>query len=358
MRAMRWSIYCRVVDNFGDIGFAWRLAVDLAGRGEAACLAVDDARALAWMAPDGASGVEVVAWDDEVAGLADVLVETFGCGFPAQVIAKLETAAVHPVCINVEHLSAEAFVERSHGLPSPRFSEGGEPLPIWYFYPGFGERTGSLLREPGLLKRRRTFGSGRDWLAAKGIELRDDERRVSLFCYRNPAVDAVLDTLSTAPTLLLLTPGPAADQVLAHLGPRLQRGALRAACLPALTQPDFDHLLWSCDLNFVRGEDSLVRAIWAGAPFVWQIYPQDDGAHAAKLDAFLDRFLHGAAAPLAADIREMSARWNGLRKGATATRFALPDATTWAAHCRSWRDCLAAQRDLTAGLLEFAASKR
>ena len=58
--------------------------------------------------------------------------------------------------------------------------------------------------------------------------------------------------------------------------------------LPALTQIDYDHLLWACDLNFVRGEDSLVRALWAGRPFIWHIYPQDDGAHAAKLEAFLD----------------------------------------------------------------------
>ena len=355
---MRWSIFCRVVDNFGDVGFAWRLAADLAGRGHAVCLAVDDPRALAWMAPNGASGVEVVAWDDEAAALGDVLVETFGCGFPEQVVAKLKTAQARPVCINVEHLSAEAFVERSHGLPSPRFSEAGEPRPTWFFYPGFNERTGGLLREPGLLERRHNFGDGLDWLAANGIERREGERCVSLFCYRNPAVDALLNALAEEPTVLLLTPGVATDQGLAFLGPRLQRGALRALRVPALTQPEFDRLLWSCDLNFVRGEDSLARAIWAGAPFVWQIYSQDDGAHAAKLDAFLDRFLHGAPAPLAAGIREMFARWNGMREGAEATRFALPDATAWAAHCRAWRDRLATQRDLTVGLLEFAASKR
>ena len=355
---MRWSIFCRVVDNFGDIGFAWRLAADLAGRGETVRLAVDDASALAWMARAGASGVEVVAWDDELATLADVLVETFGCGFPGQVVAKLDMAIARPVRINVEHLSAEPFVERLHGLPSPRFSKAGEPRPTWYFYPGFGERTGGLLREPGLLERRNNFGSGRDWLAAHGIARRDGERCVSLFCYRNPALDTLLNALSQAPALLLLTPGPATDQVLALLGPGLQRGALRAACLPALAQPDFDHLLWSCDLNFVRGEDSLVRAIWAGAPFVWQIYPQDDGAHAAKLDAFLDRFLDRATAPLAAGSRELFARWNGMRERAETTGFALPDATAWAAHCRSWRDRLSGQHDLTTALLEFVASKR
>ena len=76
-------------------------------------------------------------------------------------------------------------------------------------------------------------------------------------------------------------------------------GACRAArcalqALPWLTQPDYDHLLWACDLNFVRGEDSFVRAQWAGRPFVWQIYPQHDGAHARQARRLLDRMLAGA----------------------------------------------------------------
>ena len=77
---MRWTLLCHVVDNFGDIGFAWRLAADLAARGEQVCLAIDDARALVWMAPDGAAGVEVVAWDTATVVASDVLVETFDEG--------------------------------------------------------------------------------------------------------------------------------------------------------------------------------------------------------------------------------------------------------------------------------------
>ncbi len=353
---MRWSIFCRVVDNYGDIGFAWRLSADLAARGEDVRLFVDDRRALAWMAPAGSAGVEVLDWDDAAAAASEVLVETFGCGLPERVDAELAVATHRPVCINVEHVSAESFVERSHGLPSPRFSEAGETRTTWFFYPGFSERTGGLLREPGLLQRRREFGDGRGWLAAMGIERREAERCVSLFCYRNPAVDALLDTLSGAPTLLLLTPGPATEQARALLGPGLRRGALRAVCLSALAQPDFDRLLWSCDINFVRGEDSLVRAIWAGAPFVWQIYPQDDGVHVAKLDAFLDGFVQGAQVPLAAAIRETFAVWNGL--DSTRPMLALPDAAAWAAHSRLWRDRLATHPDLVGTLLEFVASKR
>lgn len=354
---MRWSIFCRVVDNYGDIGFAWRLSADLAARREAVRLFVDDRRALAWMAPAGAAGVDVLDWDDAGAGASEVLVETFGCGFPDHVETGLAAATQPPVCLNVEHLSAESFVERSHGLPSPRISRAGETRTTWFFYPGFGERTGGLLREPGLLQRQHEFGDGREWLAGLGIERREAERCVSLFCYRNPALDALLDTLGEAPTLLLLTPGPATEQAQALLGPGLHRGGLRAVCLPALPQSDFDRLLWSCDLNFVRGEDSLVRAIWAGVPFVWQIYAQDDGAHAVKLEAFLDRFVLGAPAPLAATVRKTFLAWNGLDRGPEGG-FALPDPAAWSGHCRSWRDRLAARPDLVSTLLEFVTSKR
>ena len=355
---MRWSIFCRVVDNYGDIGFAWRLAADLAGRGEEVRLAVDDPAALAWLAPSGAKRVEVVDWKAGATPADEVLVETFGCGFPEEVMARLSTAEKLPVCINVEHLSAEAYVERSHGLASPRFTASGAPLPTWFFYPGFSDRTGGLLREPHLLEQRHRFGDGHDWLVARGVGRRDGERCVSLFCYRNPALNALLSALCEQPTLLLLTPGPATDQALALLGPGLRRGQLRAVRLPALAQSDFDRLLWSCDLNFVRGEDSLVRAIWSSAPFVWQVYPQDNGAHAAKLEAFLDRFLQGAPMPLASDLRELFRAWNGIGEPAPAPLVALPDATAWEGHCRLWRDRLAEQRDLGSSLLEFVASKR
>ena len=354
MAPMRWTVFCRVVDNFGDIGFAWRLAADLGGRGETVRLAVDDASALAWMAPRGAPGVRLESWQRAAAAPADVWIETFGCGFP-------EGAAAAPgrVRVNVEHLSAEAYVERSHGRPSPRFDAEGRPQPLWFFYPGFTERSGGLLREPGLLEQRGLFGDGRDWLHRLGVERREGERSVSLFCYRAPALAALLEVLDAAPTLLLLTPGAATAQAEALLGPGLQRRHLRAIRLPGLAQDDFDRLLWSCDLNFVRGEDSLVRAIWAGAPFVWQLYPQDDGAHAAKLDAFLARLLEGGDPRLAPSLRGLFAIWNGLAAPTgLPTTFALLDVAAWAAQCRRFGERCAGLTDLTSALLEFAASKR
>jgi uncharacterized repeat protein (TIGR03837 family) len=355
---MQWSVFCRVVDNFGDIGFAWRLAADLAGRGERVRLAVDDASALAWMAPKGARGVEIVAWSDGAAPTSDVLVECFGGGLPEAIEAQFAGSAQMPVRVNVEHLSAEPFVARSHGLPSPRFTARGDPWPTWFFFPGFDARTGGLLREPGLLGRRDDFGRGDAFLASLGLVPVPGERRVSLFCYRQAPIAALVDALADAPTLLLLTPGPAADGVLAVLGAERRRGRLRAAALPALAQADFDRLLWSCDLNVVRGEDSLVRAVWAGVPFLWQAYRQDDGAQSAKVAALLDRLLADAPSATASFVRRAFVAWNALEGTADDLAPALRSVPAWTESLRRWRDGLARQSDLTSALLEFVASKR
>jgi len=353
---MQWDLYCRVVDNFGDVGVAWRLAADLAGRGESVRLAIDDASALAWMARDGAAGVEVVGWRDGPSSSPDVVVELFGAGRPP---TAWSAGASAPVFINIEHLSAESYVERSHGLPSPTARPGEPASTTWFYFPGFSDATGGLLREPGVLERRRAFGLGDDWLGSIGVTPRSNERRVSLFCYANDAVADLLEALAAAPTLLLLAPGAAVEQVAAALGASLRRGALRAVRLPLLTQADYDRVLWSCQVNFVRGEDSFVRAFWAGAPFVWQLYVQDDGAHAAKLDAFLARFLDGAPPALAAALRALFTRWNGIGGGALAAPLSEPTLrAAWLAHCARWRERLATQDDLVTRLLRFVEAKR
>lgn len=357
---MQWDLFCRVVDNFGDVGFGWRLAADLAARGEQVRLWLDDPSALAWMAPACAPGVAVGKWAKagaDVSPIADVVVETFGCGLPPAFLASMAARPRPPVWIDVEHLSAESYVGRSHGLPSPRADGPGAGLTSWFFYPGFTEATGGLLREPDLAQRQRDFVRSR-WLRSLGLEsearLTGETRIVSLFCYEAPALPALLDALGTEPTLLLAAAGRAARQVEATLGPTLERGALKAVILPRLSQPDYDRLLWASNLNFVRGEDSFVRAQWAGVPFVWQIYPQHDRAHVAKLDAFLDRFLAEAPAALARPVRGLFAGWNGL-----ADRAALPAFSTcsdWREHCRAWRARLWAQADLGTRLVRFARS--
>jgi uncharacterized repeat protein (TIGR03837 family) len=343
---LRWDLYCRVVDNYGDAGVCWRLAADLAGRGDAVRLFIDDAAPLAFMAPGGMAGVSVLPWPgpgnvhSDPGEPGDVVVEAFGCDLPALAVDGLlraHAADRTSVWINLEYLSAEGYVERSHGLPSPQ----RDGLTKWFYYPGFSARTGGLLREPDLMARRQAFDR-RAWLAGQGIATQPGERVVSLFCYGNTALPWLLAELARAPTLLLLTPGLAQAQVSqAPSGVRLHR-------LGWLSQHDFDHLLWASDLNFVRGEDSLVRALWAGVPFVWQIYPQGDAAHLAKLDAFL----HTLQAPAA--LRGLHAAWNGTPPGPGTV---WPDPQPWQVLCLSQRERLLAQADLSTRLRQFAAEK-
>ena len=113
-------------------------------------------------------------------------------------------------------------------------------------------------------------------------------------------------------------------------------------------QRDFDHLLWATDCNLVRGEDSLVRAIWAGKPFVWQIYPQHDAAHHTKLEAFLDM----AEAP--DSLRQFHRVWNGLE----ATALPALDLETWGQNARDLRAKLLQQADLVSQLLTFRSETR
>lgn len=342
---MRWDLFCRVIDNHGDLGVCWRLARDLAARGDAVRLWVDDAAALAWMAPRGADGVQLLAWTEAAPDdVADAVVEAFGCNPPAAFVQAMAQRRPAPVWINLEYLSAEAYVERSHGLPSPQACG----LTKWFFYPGFTARTGGLLREPGLIEDMAGF-DGQAWLAARGWAPQPPERVVSLFCYEHPQLPAWLPALATQPTLLLATPGPARRQLRALPRPP----GLRLIELPWLTQPDYDRLLWACDLNAVRGEDSFVRAQWAAAPMLWQIYPQRDGVHAAKLEAWLSACLDGAPAALAAAARHAHRHWNGLAAAAAA----LPDLAAWRGWQRVWRQRLLAQDDLTTQLRRFAAVK-
>ena len=296
--------------------------------------------------PHGAPRVEVLHWThanvDTPSG--DVVIEAFGCELPQAFIQGMARRQRPAVWINLEYLSAEGYVERSHGLPSPQFSGAGLGLKKWFFFPGFTAATGGLLRESDLMQRRAAF-DGPAWLRRQGLSRQINERVVSVFCYPNAPVAALLRALSDQPTLVLLTPGAAQDDGLVT---SIDGGThlVRTAALPWLEQTEFDHLLWACDINFVRGEDSWVRAIWAGAPFVWNIYPQHDGAHAAKLEAFLASF--GANA--VPELTELMRTWNGLHAGP----ISLPDISLWREACGRWRDSLIAQDDLSSQLMAFA----
>jgi uncharacterized repeat protein (TIGR03837 family) len=102
-------------------------------------------------------------------------------------------------------------------------------------------------------------------------------------------------------------------------------------------------MLWACDLNLVRGEDSLVRALWAGQAFIWHIYPQDDNAHHAKLEAFLE----WTQAP--ESLRRAHRVWNGMEAGEWPA-FSSSALADWTACVQTARQGLLQQTDLLSQL--------
>lgn len=368
--ANRWDIFCRVIDNYGDIGVCWRLAADLASRGHTVRLWVDNPAPLTWMAPGARQGrwgrITVLDWSlasdaDTLATLqpAQTWVEAFGCDIPSVFLAhQLQTrdpGAPPPAWINLEYLSAEGFAQRAHGLPSPVMHGVAKGCTKHFFYPGFTPAVGGLLREPDLDARQGTFDRAR-WLTEKSIRW-NGEQLVSLFCYEPEALAALVTRWQrqSVATRLLVTHGRAAAAVRAL--PGLLEGLesepawsshLSIDFLEPMTQRDFDHLLWASDLNLVRGEDSVVRALWAGKPFIWQIYPQHDDAHHAKLEAFLD------ALDAPASLRQAHQAWNAIRP----QPMPRPDPAEWASWAQEVRQRLRSQSDLVTRLVEFVTAIR
>lgn len=357
-----WDIFCQVIDNFGDVGVCWRAAAELVARGQTVRLWMDDTSALQWMAPaPHPTDLTVHAWPtqagDVPAQVGDVVVEAFGCEIPppfVQAIAARAEAGKAPAWINLEYLSAEDYVARCHRLPSRLMSGPAAGLTRWFFYPGFTPDTGGLLAEQDLPARQTAFNRT-GWRTARGLQAGDCA--ISLFCYEPPALAQLLAQLQPDQhsadwqPRLLLTPGRATAAVNAAMQALPTSKNIAIHALPICPQPQFDEMLWACDLNLVRGEDSLVRALWAGQPTVWHIYPQHDDAHHAKLNAFLDWL----QAPLS--LRSFHHAWNGMAPPDTLPRLTPQLLREWQVCMLAARQRLQAQTELIGQLLQFVAEK-
>ena len=369
-----WDIFCSVVDNYGDIGVTWRLARQLAAEhGHRVRLWVDEPAAFVALCPQAdaglacqvVAGVEVCHWaaDWQPRALADVVIEAFGCTLPQALVADMRAAERQPLWLNLEYLSAEDWVVGCHGLPSPQ----GQGLRKYFFFPGFVAGTGGLLRERDLLARRQAFqadeAARRAFLAGVGVTLQAQARLISLFAYESPGLGEWLDALvaDAQPTQLLVPRGRILGDLRQWLGETAElepgfvarRGNLQLQVLPFVSQDDYDRLLWCCDFNAVRGEDSFVRAQWAGRPLLWHIYPQQEDAHWDKLEAFLVLYRQGLSARAGQALQQLWRAWNagaGMGEAWLAAQRHWPE---WQEHAQNWCAEQASRPDLAAALEQF-----
>ena len=315
-------LLCKVVDNYGDIGFVYRLAralSDLDGSLRLA-LAVSDLASFAYMAPGlDASlsyqrycGWDVLDWNDAAAcsgwcrehGVRFVL-ECFQCGRPDWLEDYLfggglpagQTAHV----VNLEYLTAEDWAEEFHLLKGGTRSPSVKKV---NFLPGFTPRTGGLLLDRAFMRLLADRGTARASFArsiasraspgggaAAPVDLAPGCCTVLVFSYERdfaPLVRAFERCHAEGERLAVyLAPGRgAASFRTAYEGEGCRFPLVE---LPRLDQEVWDALLASCDLAFVRGEESFARACLASRPFVWHAYRQDGAFHLVKLAALLNR---------------------------------------------------------------------
>ncbi len=372
----RWDIFCTVVDNFGDIGVTWRLARQLVAEHSLAVrLWVDDLRAFERLCPgidihatqQWQEGVDVRHWPadwlpTDVADASDVVIAAFACQLPSAYMDAMAARDKAPLWMNLDYLSAEDWVIGCHGLPSVKYKN----VQKYFFFPGFQVGTGGLLRERGLLEQRRQFQQSseaqREFLLSLGIHPAQDAQLISLFAYENPGLASWLDVMAAdaLPTHLLVPEGRILGDVQRWLGvDGLAPGAVHrresvtVQVLPFVRQDQYDRLLWSCDFNAVRGEDSFVRAQWAGRPLLWHIYRQDEDIHLDKLEAFLTLYTRGLSAPAREAISGLWRAWNGGHAVADQWQVTRKHWPELQKHADAW--CLeqASRADLAAALVQF-----
>ena len=375
----RWDIFCAVVDNFGDIGICWRLSRQLvAEHGIAVRLWVDDLASFQKICAGVDStkmqqqlqGVTIRCWSADTdwakEQVADVVIEALACTIPLayqQVMAQQSSA---PLWLNLEYLSAEQWVEGCHALPSP---QPHLPLQKYFFFPGFTAATGGLLQETNLQQQAAAFianqAAQQAFWANLGINNSTRfKQKVSLFGYDHQQIVSLLQCWQDAKNevLCLVPEGALAQQIMA-LYPALTEkntlslGSLTLVILPFIPQDDYDKLLWACDINFVRGEDSVIRAHWAAKPFIWQIYRQAEQAHLDKLQAFMQRYCAQMPAELASVVQRCWLDWNTDAELAQSWQKFSANCAQIADYNQHWRTQLTANGDLASNLVHFVEKK-
>ncbi len=311
------TVLCKVVDNFGDIGVAWRLCRRLAKIQSKykICLVVDDWEAFSKI-EDGLprrlttqseatkqsisiEGIEIFPWNNnelchEVFSQNDgdrlsVILELFQCGRPEwmETILFKEKLQRTVQIIMIDYLTAEKYAEDFHCLQSLTRSAKVQKV---NFMPGFTEKTGGLViddawQELSVWKKEGpvlVFTYERDWTSLVEALL----SAVSL-----PVVECPKDVSKPPyPPRLLLAQGRGKESFMQALNKVVSTSSTTIVEeLPYLNQTEWDKLMKNCSALVIRGEESMSRACLSGIPFIWQAYPQSEEYQLVKVRALLER---------------------------------------------------------------------
>lgn len=314
------DIFCHVIDNFGDVGIAYRFAKEL----KLACLSCDVRLFVSDLGPlksilpvidslqtvqehEGIVFVDSTKLDNilvDALGTADVLVEAMGCEIPEAVMKKAEQRDT--LIINLEYLSAEKWITEYHMKPSLL----PQPALKKYFYmPGFTPESGGIIIDSRVEKSRQSLSDDRikylnNHLKCFGVSLTDTKDALfgSIFTYARGFDTFLSDIGEIDKNIYLFIFGQKSRESMIQSLHRAQAAVISDAhytlknihvlIMPFLPQTVYDQFLCLTDFNFVRGEDSFVRAILSGKPFIWNAYLQENIYHRVKVEAFLEVFIN------------------------------------------------------------------
>jgi len=270
------DIFSRFIDNYGDISIPLRLAHGLYIDHGVTSNVFLTSNELTQKILDknlfneNINIIDIDNMDNNFLPNANI-VTIFDTQMPISYEAKLTNKNL---LINYEYFSAEQWVDDYH----LRESINKKYKKIFYI-PGVSEHSGVpifAINDKGLYRSKRF-----------------ESNTINFFCYFNENIEASIKVLRIN--------FPQYDSVLHD---RFEKDKSRGKNL--LSFNDFDKALSNSLINFVRGEDSLIRAILAGSPFIWQPYIQENGLHITKLNAFLDHYFIS----LPPQLREIFLIWN------------------------------------------------
>lgn len=311
------DIFCSIIDNFGDIGVAYRFAKEFKNKNphcrtrlfvdkmevfRGICHFIDTSKAVQEHESITYVNSSVVDRDFvEKDGVADVLVEMFACEIPEIVMDHAFTKS--KLLINLEYLSAEDWVEGYH-LKESLLPRG--TLKKYFFMPGFTTNTGGLILNPELEKNRSELSAKRfDFLNkilnsfGRQIDTTENCLFGSVFTYLRNFNNFIRDLSKIDKDVYLFVFGEKSKEGILSSPTKftvestdtnyIKFKNINILMMPFLEQNRYDSLLCHCDFNLVRGEDTLARAVLSAKPFIWNAYLQDNKYQKVKVEALLGK---------------------------------------------------------------------
>ncbi|SFS92349.1 conserved hypothetical protein, PP_1857 family [Succinivibrio dextrinosolvens] len=342
------DVFCDVIDNFGDAGVCLRLCRDFSKKNfevRLFCNNVNILNKITNSEDDSNRFLSLFSWSDDTVDYepSEVVIQAFSVRLPDNLIKKIKS--IKSVVVNLEYLTAETFAEDCHKLPS--YADGFESF---FFFPGFTRKTGGVVIEESFLEKLKNKEGS-------------NSKNLTLFSYENEKVKTVINSLNNQKLILNIFEGKGLNNFnnLFNLnlatGEEYKLNELTIKALPMVSQDEYDSYLIDSFLNLVRGEDSIVRAMLSGNPFLWHIYPQEENAHKDKIEALFYRMSEVCSSKEDVEtLRQITLSYNGFSDYLNGFNL-LGFYENWKKLSKEWSEHLISLGSLTDNLISFLKTK-